>query len=72
MRRLFAYGPRSRASVTAFGAGGEHFEDRVSLIAALLPELRPEVRLLVKGSRSMGMERVVAAALEPIAKKEAG
>ena len=70
--RLFAYGPRSRSSVTAFGTGGQHFDDQASLIAALRPALTPAVRLLVKGSRSMGMERVVSAALEPMERKEAG
>ncbi len=69
--RLLAYGPRSRQSVQAFGAGGEHFSSREELLEALRADLHPGVCLLVKGSRSMGMEEVVAAALEPHAIEEA-
>jgi UDP-N-acetylmuramoyl-tripeptide--D-alanyl-D-alanine ligase len=49
------------ATVEAFGAGGEHFDDKPALIAALRVQLHPGVTCLVKGSRSAGMEQVVAA-----------
>lgn len=59
--RLFATGRMSAYTVDAFGAGAEHFETREELAEALLRSLRPGVNCLVKGSRSMGMEAVVAA-----------
>jgi UDP-N-acetylmuramoyl-tripeptide--D-alanyl-D-alanine ligase len=59
--RLFAVGPLGVATVEAFGAGGEHFDDKPALIAALRVQLHPGVTCLVKGSRSAGMEQVVAA-----------
>jgi UDP-N-acetylmuramoyl-tripeptide--D-alanyl-D-alanine ligase len=59
--RLFAVGPFGVATVEAFGAGGEHFDDKATLIAALQAQLHAGVTCLVKGSRSAGMEQVVAA-----------
>ena len=59
--RLYAVGPLGAATVAAFGAGGEHFADQDALVAALRGQLHAGVTCLVKGSRSAGMERVVAA-----------
>jgi len=59
--RLFAVGPLGAATVEAFGAGGEHFSDKPALIDALRAQLHAGVTCLVKGSRSAGMEQVVAA-----------
>lgn len=59
--RLFAVGSLGAATVEAFGAGGEHFDDKPSLIAVLQAQLHPGITCLVKGSRSAGMEQVVAA-----------
>jgi UDP-N-acetylmuramoyl-tripeptide--D-alanyl-D-alanine ligase len=59
--RLFAVGPLGVATVEAFGTGGEHFDDKTALIAALQAQLHPGVTCLVKGSRSAGMEQVAAA-----------
>ncbi len=59
--RLFAVGPLGAATVEAFGAGGEHFDDKSALIAVLQAQLHPGVTCLVKGSRSAGMEQVAAA-----------
>ncbi len=59
--RLFAVGPLGAAAVEAFGAGGEHFDDKPGLIAALQSRLHAGVTCLVKGSRSAGMEQVVVA-----------
>jgi UDP-N-acetylmuramoyl-tripeptide--D-alanyl-D-alanine ligase len=61
IERLFAVGPLGAATVDAFGAGGEHFDDKTALIAALQAQLHAGVTCLVKGSRSAGMEQVVAA-----------
>ncbi len=66
--RLYGLGEHSRAAVAAFGGSGQHFADVEILIAALTDELKrggkPPV-VLVKGSRGMRMERVVAALVEP-------
>ncbi len=59
--RLFAVGPLGAATVEAFGAGGDHFDDKPALIAALQAQLHAGVTCLVKGSRSAGMEQVVVA-----------
>jgi UDP-N-acetylmuramoyl-tripeptide--D-alanyl-D-alanine ligase len=61
VKKLFAVGKASKATVDAFGPGGTHFPSRESLIEALHAELRPGIACLVKGSRSMGMEYVVEA-----------
>ncbi|HEY0721932.1 MAG TPA: UDP-N-acetylmuramoyl-tripeptide--D-alanyl-D-alanine ligase [Gammaproteobacteria bacterium] len=61
---LYATGPLSREAVEAFGKGGYHFADQQQLIAALKPELDNGVTVLVKGSRSSRMERVVAGLTE--------
>jgi len=59
--RLYAAGALSRACVAAFGDGGRHFATVEDLINAAQGELRPQTTMLVKGSRFMRMERVVAA-----------
>jgi len=61
VERLFAVGPLGVATVEAFGVRGEHFNDKAALIAALQAQLHAGVTCLVKGSRSAGMEQVVAA-----------
>ena len=61
VERLFAVGPLGAATVEAFGARGEHFNDKAALIAALQTQLHGGITCLVKGSRSAGMEQVVAA-----------
>jgi UDP-N-acetylmuramoyl-tripeptide--D-alanyl-D-alanine ligase len=58
---LLAVGPLSRQSADAFGSGAMHFDDVDALVAALKPLLGGDVTVLVKGSRSMRMERVVEA-----------
>jgi len=59
--RIFAVGELSDAAVGSFGKGAEHFSDQEALIDALLGKIRPGINCLIKGSRSMGMERVVEA-----------
>ena len=61
VKRLFALGDASVATVDAFGDKAAHFSSRDGLIEALRAQLRPGVACLVKGSRSMGMEHVVSA-----------
>lgn len=61
IERLFAVGPFSSEAVRAFGDGAERFDDTEQLAAALAPQLDRTITLLVKGSRSARMERVVSA-----------
>ena len=59
--RLLTLGDLTPHAVSAFGPGGEHFASSEDLIAAIESDLRPDVTVLVKGSRFMRMERIVAA-----------
>lgn len=61
--RLYAYGTLSAFTVQAFGDQGYHFLDQHSLITAVQKELAPHVNILVKGSLSTEMNKVVAALL---------
>jgi len=70
--RLFATGEQTKTAVSAFDENAEWFPTVELLIAALtqLVNLRGEINVLIKGSRSMRMERVVKALLA--AEKEQG
>lgn len=61
---LYATGFLSRNVVEAFGRGGDWFESIDDLIDALRAAGRPGMNVLVKGSRFMRMERVIAALTE--------
>jgi UDP-N-acetylmuramoyl-tripeptide--D-alanyl-D-alanine ligase len=65
VRRLFATGPLSRFTVESFGSNAAWFEDTDQLARELVTELERNassgINVLVKGSRSMQMERVVHA-----------
>lgn len=61
VERLFALGPSAAAAAAGFGAGARHFDDQPQLIEALGSAVTGREAILVKGSRSMAMERVVAA-----------
>ena len=57
--RLFAIGPLSRHAVAEFGKNGRHFKNHAEVVDALLDVLHSDMTVLVKGSRSMHMEKVV-------------
>jgi UDP-N-acetylmuramoyl-tripeptide--D-alanyl-D-alanine ligase len=61
VERMFAVGKDAQRTVKSFGAGAEWFADTTALSQAVDAVLAPDVRLLVKGSRSNRLERVVAA-----------
>ena len=57
---LYAVGPLMAFAVSEFGQNGRHFADQASLIEALRTEQGGST-ILIKGSRSAAMEKVVAA-----------
>ncbi len=58
--QLLTYGDAARPASDAFGRG-QHFDDHETLIRHIINTLPPHTVLLVKGSRSAGMENVIAA-----------
>ncbi|MCC6134552.1 MAG: UDP-N-acetylmuramoyl-tripeptide--D-alanyl-D-alanine ligase [Candidatus Contendobacter sp.] len=65
--RLYTLGEHSQAAALAFGVGGTHFTELDALIADLRGDLQGKTEalaVLIKGSRGMRMERVVAALVE--------
>jgi UDP-N-acetylmuramoyl-tripeptide--D-alanyl-D-alanine ligase len=56
---LFSQGQLCREAVQRFGAGGEFFSGLDELVDALSAVVRSGDTVLVKGSRSAGMDRVV-------------
>jgi UDP-N-acetylmuramoyl-tripeptide--D-alanyl-D-alanine ligase len=59
--RLLTIGELSRLTTASFGEGAKHHASIDALVASLGESLEPHTTVLVKGSRSMGMERIVAA-----------
>ncbi len=57
---LFTLGKLTAATAESFGKNAQHFSEYEKLLAALQPYLQKNTTLLVKGSRSMQMEKVVA------------
>jgi len=66
LARLWTVGPLARAASVAFGERGAHFASQEELVASIRESMRMHeqpgrLRLLVKGSRSSAMDKVVAA-----------
>ncbi len=59
--RLYATGPLANKAVEAFGQGAKYFPRQEELIEKIQADLSQDVALLVKGSRSQHMERVIEA-----------
>lgn len=57
---LFTLGELSVAATASFGLAARHFESMAALQAAVITELPHVTSVLVKGSRFMKMERVIA------------
>ena len=68
--RLLATGDLSRNTVEGFGDGASWHADIDELAARVESELDADTNVLVKGSRFMQMERVVAALLDPQAERK--
>jgi UDP-N-acetylmuramoyl-tripeptide--D-alanyl-D-alanine ligase len=62
--RVYAVGALAARAAEAFGEGGSVHPDQPALIAALRGDLHAGVSVLIKGSHSSHMEKVVAALLE--------
>ena len=60
VERVYALGRLGRMAAEAFGAGGVYCESHAALIEALWGDVGPGLTVLVKGSRSMRMEEIVA------------
>lgn len=58
---LYAVGPLMVHAVAAFGEKGRHFTDQASLLEALRGEQHPDTTILIKGSRSAAMDKIVSA-----------
>ncbi|MFL6650702.1 MAG: UDP-N-acetylmuramoyl-tripeptide--D-alanyl-D-alanine ligase [Sulfurifustaceae bacterium] len=60
IQRLYGVGELAALAVESFGEGGRHFASAEALIDALTDRMHADMVVLVKGSRVMRMERVVA------------
>jgi len=72
VERLYALGELSRRAASAFGRGARHFDRWQALAEAVRADWQAPGAVLVKGSRSMHMERVVEALLESDSPATAG
>lgn len=60
---LFTLGELSQAATKAFGKNAEHFTEKSDLLAAIQKHMENGNNILIKGSRSMHMEKIVAGLL---------
>jgi len=70
IEKLYALGEMSAVAAREFGVGAQHYTQLEALNAALLKELDAQTTVLVKGSRFMKMERVVAHCMDEEKGKE--
>lgn len=56
---LMTYGVHSQSTAEAFGAAGKHYQCQDDLVRDLLTKLDENTTVLVKGSRSSAMEKIV-------------
>jgi UDP-N-acetylmuramoyl-tripeptide--D-alanyl-D-alanine ligase len=72
IEHMLTFGELSAHAASGFGRGARHFTRIEDLLAEIGNRLRPDVTMLVKGSRFMRMERVVQAfAVDTQSKEEA-
>ena len=68
--QLWGVGPELEICVDAFGAGGQCFEDRAAALVDIERRFGEGDTVLIKGSRSAGMEQILQALLTPIKAQE--
>jgi len=71
IQHLFTLGELSRAANQAFGESAKHFTTHDALVTALQPYMKKDTTILIKGSRSMRMEKVVAGLVPELANENA-
>ena len=71
VENLLGFGPLAKHAVDAFGPGGQWFAGMDDLIGALRNSVGKGDVVLVKGSRSTGMERAVEALLNGVCEEGA-
>lgn len=59
INKLFTCGSYSAKTSEQFGSGAQHFSSKEELLESLKKELSSETTVLVKGSRSSAMEKIV-------------
>jgi UDP-N-acetylmuramoyl-tripeptide--D-alanyl-D-alanine ligase len=57
---VFTYGTHSKATAETFGPNAQHFTNQEDLLQKVLPVIESKSTILVKGSRSAKMEKIVA------------
>ena len=60
IKQLLATGELSAHAVSSFGDNAQHFSTKEALASTVLPHMQDGITVLVKGSRFMRMEQVVA------------
>ncbi|MBE9562696.1 MAG: UDP-N-acetylmuramoyl-tripeptide--D-alanyl-D-alanine ligase [Proteobacteria bacterium] len=61
VEKLWTIGNISHHATTSFGNGSKHFTNHADLIQSILTQLPTSATLLIKGSRTMQMEKIVQA-----------
>ena len=61
VERLFALGKLTKFTVQSFGEGARHVDNHEQLASLIGAEIDSDVTILIKGSRAMGLERLVNA-----------
>ncbi len=65
VHRLYAIGTLTWSTVRSFGPGGQHFDQYDEIVESLRNLMHPDMTILVKGSRVMRMEQIVAGLVAP-------
>jgi UDP-N-acetylmuramoyl-tripeptide--D-alanyl-D-alanine ligase len=69
---VYTCGDLSQETAKAFGPNGKHYASHRALILALKPYLQENVTILIKGSRSARMEKVIVALKKALEVDESG
>ena len=65
VERLYTFGALASLAADSFGGGAQRFQDERELRRSLESALRPDVTVLIKGSRVNRLERLVEALVAP-------